>query len=626
MKEGFEKRACKGVSLRFSYVIFVSLLILVSLANLNFALDISKAAEIYKSYLSVSSDYYKETSSLVNLDLPLYRFFKIYFVGSKEKTETTKKTGDYLEALKPFENASSDEEKLAKAMFLAYWEAKLNNRKFDSELIKSSPIFNDFFNDYQFRIVGAFGNYAQDLSAYLFGADINLEHIPEELQKLRKNVIGDYVYTPVYNGEEEEVIALLIKEPEVIKSISEIITEAQQNSEQFDPETLIMRTRGTIFRSTFGLIAGLKNEIAKEFVRLTPVKANYLWLRWVAYIILFLVWYFGFKNVKIPLLLMISAETVYIGTFFSIQSTVDGMIYGIVLAIAIFFSLFYFLVKKEYVYFVFSLALGVVLFIPSFATRDLLMQEQFENSPFYRSLIEDIFKDDLSVIKIRLKDYNTIVNESVSKFSTLLSDLEIDTFDLPEELFVPENFEKRIQYAKSIGADEKDHKKEIEDFIYFESKRFSKVQKLLRAFEKDFAKFASVGSDGFRNYIIDFIESNFQSSHAKMLVDTVAKTKKSSYVLLPTYKVFYGLSASILLALALFLTALKREEAFVPLIGSVAVSLLTLLKTQTVFIQVGVPSISMYVNWLVPYILAVSLGFGIYWLYKNHILRRRERV
>jgi len=66
-------------------------------------------------------------------------------------------------------------------MYLAYWEAKLNNKDFSEELIMNSQLFNDFFGEYQNRIADAFGNYVQDLAAYLFGIDIQLEGIQTNL-------------------------------------------------------------------------------------------------------------------------------------------------------------------------------------------------------------------------------------------------------------------------------------------------------------------------------------------------------------------------------------------------------------------------------------------------------------
>lgn len=613
---------------KFSYLLITITLILV-FASLVFGLDMTKAQEIYKSYFSPSSDFHQFVISHIKGDLPLYRFLKIYMVGSTEKTETTKKTGDYLEALKPMEGANSDEEKLARAVYLSYWESKLNNRSFDKELIKSSPIFNSFFNEYQIRLVDAFGNYAQDLAAYLFGADINLAYIPEELKKLRTNVIGDYEYTPVYNGEELQAITLIMQEPEVLKTLEEIILEAAKSAKDLDPEMLILRTRGTIFRSTYALIAGIKDEIAREFAMITPKELNLAWIRWVVYTIVFFIWFYFFKDIRVPLLLIIASETVYIGAFMNIQSTSDGMIYGIVMTIALLFSMFYFLFKKQFTLFLISLATALVVFLPSFATKDLLMPETFGESPFYNSLISEVLQEPLSIVQRRLKNYNTTVNESIEKFNILLNDAGIDTFNLSEEYFAPEGFEKRIEYAKSLLGNVADKAlvKEANDFVYFETKRYEKVEKLISEFEKDFRRFASVSSKGFRDTLVEFVESQFNGAHKDRLLKAISSTQRKPYILLPSYKIYYSLSAVILISLALFLIALKRDEAFIPLVGSFTVSVLTLFKTQTVFIQVGVPSVSVYISWLIPYTLILAVILGYYWLRKNHIiLKRRERV
>ncbi|AFG34166.1 hypothetical protein QQE94_00015 [Fervidobacterium pennivorans subsp. shakshaketiis] len=612
----------------FYSFITITFLILV-LSSVVFGLDVTKAQQIYKSYFSPSSDFHQFVISHIKGDLPLYRFLKIYMVGSTEKTETTKKTGDYLEALKPMEGANSDEERLARTMYLSYWEAKLNNRSFDEELVKGSPIFNSFFNDYQMRLVDAFGNYAQDLAAYLFGADVNLAYIPEELKKLRTNVIGDYEYTPVYNGEELQAITLIMREPEVLKTLEEIILEAANSAKDLDPEMLILRTRGTIFRSTYTHIAGIKDEIAREFVMITPKELNLAWIRWLVYVVVFFIWFYLFKNIHIPLLLIIASETVYIGAFMNIQSTSDGMIYGILMTIALLFSMFYFLFKKQFTLFLVSLATVVIVFLPSFATKDLLMPETFSASPFYNSLVSEVLQEPLSVVQRRLKDYNTTVNESIEKFNILLNDAGVDTFSLSEEYFAPEGFEKRIEYARSLLSKITDKVliKEANDFIYFETKRTQKVEKLLSEFEKDFIRFVSIGSNDFRKKLVEFVESNFDGAHKDRLLKAMSSTQRKPYILLPTYKMFYSLSSVILISLALFLIVLKRDEAFIPLVGSFAVSVLTLFKTQTVFIQVGVPSVNVYVSWIIPYTLILSVILGYYWFKENHIiLKRRKRV
>lgn len=613
------------LSNRFKVIAFLTFLFVLFPFIRVFSLDLTLAEKIYQSYFENSSQFGSYVRKVIHEDLPLYRFFKIHFVGSSEKTETTKKTGDYLLTLKPFENVNSDEEALAKAMYLSYWEAKLNNKLFDVEIVKNSPVFNEFFSQYQIRVSQAFGNFAQDLTAYLFGVNLSLDHLPEDLKNLRKEIIKDYNYEKVYNGEEEEAITILLSRPDVIKTISDIILEAQQTASEFDAETLIMRTRGSIFRSTFVYIAGLKDEIAVRFVKITPKEMNLSWIRWIVYVVVFIIWYFIFKNINLPLTLFIASETVYIASFFSIQSTIDGMLYGIVFAIAIIFSIFYFLSKKKYNYAIISILTLIVLFIPSFFTEDLLMKNTFSNSPFYGSLVNDLLKDSLGKVQRNLKEYNSVVNESIQAFSNLVSELNEEA-NVQEEYFEPESFLKRIEFAKSLKVKYKDHLKDIEDFIYFENGRYKKIEKLVKTFENLFSKVVSISSEDFKEEIISFVQNNFSEKTANRILEVLKKAKTEKTVATETYKVKNSLSALILLSIGLFLIALNMKEAFIPLVGSLAVSVLTLFKYQEIFVQVGVPSTLVYVNFSIPYTLVLVLVCGFIWLYSNNILRRRERV
>ncbi len=603
------------------------ILILLLSSTFIFALDLAKSKEIYLNYFEPSNPFHKSVEKAIQDELPLYRFFKIYMVGSSEKSEVAKKTGNYLEALKPFEGVDSEEERLARAMYLAYWEAKLNNKDFSEELIMNSQLFNDFFGEYQNRIADAFGNYVQDLAAYLFGIDIQLEGIPNELESLRKSIISNYEYTPVYNGEELETIKLITDNQEVVETISSIIKDAETSASDYDPETLIMRTRSSIFRSSFSLIAGLKSVISEEFVVVTPKQVNLGWIRWVVYVVFLLVWYMLFKNFKLPLTLIIASETVYIGAFFNIQSTVDGMIYGIVFAISILFSLSYFLLKKKYVPALFSLFAIVSLFLPAFATEDLLMKNEFSNSLFYPVLLEETLNDPLGKVQNSLKEYDSLINESIQSFSTVVNDVfQGEFYEIPEEYFVPENFSKRIEYVNGLKSTHKDFAKELDNFVYYENSRAKKAEKQIQSIEKLFTKFASIASDSFKDEMVAFVNSRFSGKTLERLLSTLNSAKRSSVVWVPGYKVGTFLSAIMLLGFALFLSALNMYEAFIPMLGSFAVSVLTLLRNQTLFVQVGVPSLTIYVNWYIPYALILSIGFGLYWLYHNHILKRRSRV
>ncbi|MGB4756077.1 MAG: hypothetical protein WBH69_08495 [Fervidobacterium sp.] len=603
------------------------ILILLFSSTIIFAIDLAKSKEIYLEYFEPSNPFHKSVEKTIRDDLPLYRFFKIYMVGSSERSEIAKKTGNYLEALNPFDGIENEEEKLARAIYLAYWEAQLNNRNLDIELVMNSPLFNDFFGEYQGRITEAFGNYAQDLAAYLFGADVHLEVVPSELESLREDLVSGYEYSSVYNNEEIETISLIMDNPEVIDVLSEIITEAKSSASEYDPEMLIMRARGSIFRSSFSLIAGLKNEIAEQFVKVTPKQTSWAWIRWVVYVVLFLISYLFFKNLKVPLALIIASETIYIGAFFNVQSTVDGTIYGIVFAISILFSLFYFFVKKDYVPFIFTILTVLILFLPTFATKDLLMKEEFCNSPFYNVLVDETLKDPLGKVQESLKKYNTMVNQSIQEFSLLVDEVFQDQFyEIDEEYFMPDNFSKRIEYVQKLKDIHQDYKAELDDFIYFEKSRSKKAEKEITSIEKFFIKSVPISSESFKKEMIDFVNQKFSGKTLERLLSDVNTTKKKTAILVPGYKIHTHLSAIILLSIALFLTALKMYEAFIPIAGSFAVAVLTLLKHQTLFVQVGVPSMTIYVNWLIPYALILSVGFGLYWLYHNHILRRRARV
>ncbi|MFN3691827.1 MAG: hypothetical protein ACK4R7_02935, partial [Fervidobacterium sp.] len=450
-----------------------------------------------------------------------------------------------------------------------------------------------------------------------------------------KNIITNFNYDSVYSNEEREAIEILLKKENVIETISQVISEVQQeaekNKENVDAEILVMRTRGLIFRSIYADVAGLKDEIAGRFVKITSKDKNFAGLRWIVYIFVFAIWYALFKNFKFPLTLLISSETVYIGSFFNIQSNVDGMIYGLLFGIFILFSIVYYTYKKNYFLAIISILTLAFLFLPTLFTEDLIMKNSFTSSPFYETLFNEVFKDSFGIVQKNLKDFNSITNESIQNFSNLLYELEEES-NVPEEAFQPENFKARLGFARELYAKFKRSSKEteklklIDDFIYFENGRKKKVEKILSDSEKLFVKIASHSSDDFRNRVIGFIEDNYPENTSKRFLERINNTKKNKFAFVASYKVRTILVATILFSTTLFLNALKLIEAFIPLVGSISVSLLTLLKTQDIFVQVGVPVLNVYSNIVIPFTLVLSLFFAFNWLRNNNIIRRRERV
>ncbi len=226
-----------------------------------------------------------------------------------------------------------------------------------------------------------------------------------------------------------------------------------------------------------------------------------------------------------------------------------------------------------------------------------------------------------------MKEYDSLINESIQSFSTVVNDVfQGEFYEIPEEYFVPENFSKRIEYVNGLKSTHKDFAKELDNFVYYENSRAKKAEKQIQSIEKLFTKFASIASDSFKDEMVAFVNSRFSGKTLERLLSTLNSAKRSSVVWVPGYKVGTFLSAIMLLGFALFLSALNMYEAFIPMLGSFAVSVLTLLRNQTLFVQVGVPSLTIYVNWYIPYALILSIGFGLYWLYHNHILKRRSRV
>ncbi len=592
------------------------------------ALDLESAKSLYLSMLDGKHEFSQEVKKSIFEELPYYRFFKIYIVGSVERTETTKKTGDYLEPL--FLTATkgdSEELILAKAIYLTWWEAKLNNRPHTVEIVKNSPIFNDFFNEYQMRVTEAFGNYAQDLAAYLLGANVEMPYVPQELNNIREKILDEnFTYEPAYDGKEAQIISLLMTNPEIVKSIIENFKDVKAERHKFDSETLLLRTRAMIFRTAFSQIAGLKDEIAREFVKLSPKTVNILWIRWIVYLTVFLIGYFKLKNINIPITLLVAAETVYIGTVLNISSVGDGMLYGIITATAILFSIFYLTYKKKWIPALMTFAALLLLFVPQVALNNLLMTDSFSSSVFYQSLLQDILRDPLGKVQKSLRNYNTALNESIQNFSALLSELEIDEAKIERSLFEPANFEGRLKFVSQLKSKYKDKRNVLEDFLYFEKKRASKLKKELAKIRAVLVSAARISSQRLRQELLNFLESNFEGPDREVLKNTLESVETLKHITVSGFSIRNVLVSYILMYLAIFMIALGRSESFILIAGAFASAVTSLIGPQEFFVQSGVPTVLVNISYQIPICLILALLLGFYWFKENNFFRRREKA
>lgn len=592
------------------------------------ALDLESAKSLYLSMLNEKHEFSQQVKKSIFEELPYYRFFKIYIVGSAERTETTKKTGDYLEPLfLAATKGNSEELTLAKAIYLTWWEAKLNNRPHTVEIVKNSPIFNDFFNEYQMRVTEAFGNYAQDLAAYLLGANVEVPYVPQELANIREKILDEnFSYEPVYDGREAQIISLLMTNPEIVKSIVDNFEDVKTQRYTFDSETLLFRTRAMIFRTAFSQIAGLKDEIAREFVKLSPKTVNLLWIRWIVYLTVFLISYLKLRNISIPIVLLVTGETVYIGTMLNISSASDGMLYGIVTATAILFSIFYLTYKKKWGLALVAFVALLSLFVPQIASNNLLMTDSFSSSVFYQSLLQDVLKDPLGKVQRSLRNYNAVLNESIQNFSALTDELEIEETEVEASLFEPANFEGRLRFVSELKSKYKDKRNVIEDFLYFEKKRASRLKKELANIRAVLVSAARISSQRLRQELLNFVESNFEGPDREVLKNTLESIGTLKHITVSGFSIRNVLVSYVLLYLAIFLIALGRSESFVFIAGAFASAVTSLLGTQEFFVQSGVPTVSVNISYQIPISLILALILGFYWFKENHFFKGREKV
>ncbi|HCF37763.1 MAG TPA: hypothetical protein DER56_01585, partial [Thermosipho africanus] len=101
--------------------IFVFLVLILSLT---FPINLEKSKELFLYYVnnfetSNDDEFLSNIRNSLNTFLPIYRYYKIELVGSVEKTDVSKKIGDYLNVIYK-QNISNDYTiQLARAAFFS---------------------------------------------------------------------------------------------------------------------------------------------------------------------------------------------------------------------------------------------------------------------------------------------------------------------------------------------------------------------------------------------------------------------------------------------------------------------------------------------------------------------------
>lgn len=461
-------------------LLIFSLTIAVSL----FSIDLEKSKELFLNYIKIfdnpDDEFLLQVKNSIEKDLPLYRYYKIELVGSVEKTDVTKGVGDYLNVIYNSYVSKDYSKQLARAAFFAYLEAKLERKSFESSFIKSSPNFNQFFNNYQSKVIFAARNYISDLFAKHLGAsDINL---PYDIDAPYFDF--NFEYKPKFTQKEfENEIKILLNDKEIVKKFNEYLELISKNPERIT--FFINRYTGLMQRNIIRNISNLKNYFSEYFAQNTPKNISYWWIRWLVYIVI-VTFFIKYKKWNLAIAIISIIEIIYLFVAFDILSNTDANIYGLI-AFSTIIASSLIILKKGKIFNLVVLSLIIVsFFIPSFFTKSLNMKEQssFQDSIYFNQLVQDVLKDKYSTFSNIVTKTLTIVNSSINNTESISNRISIISKELEKKVKTPEyksieNFNDRIKDIENL-------KGEISNYIIEE--QINKKQ--LNGAKKDIEKFS----------------------------------------------------------------------------------------------------------------------------------------
>ncbi|MBO8161515.1 MAG: hypothetical protein H0Z24_07765 [Thermosipho sp. (in: Bacteria)] len=569
-----------------------------------FSLDIEKSKERFLFYVEnfgkeTDDQFLNDIEPLIMEDLPLYRFYKIWLVGSVEKTDVTKKVGDYLRVIYQEYQSDTDEEKLAKAAFMSYLEARLERKKFESSFIKASPNFNLFFNSYQNRVVLAARKYFTDLLAKHLGADIEL---PVDIDAPYFDFSFNYEPKYTIKGYEFE-FQFIASDPEFINAFNKYLEVLSKDPEKI--EKSIGRYGGLLQRSVIKVVAGLKNKYSETFAEIAPKKLDFWWIRWIIYGLLIVLTIFVFKKWKLAILLISLSEIVYLFLGFDILSNSSSTIYGLISIFGFITATMIFIKKREFINLLVSMIVVVSFFVPTFYTEDLIMSnnDEFNNSLYFNALVDDVLRDDYTkfsnLISALVNEINSSINETESIVGRLQTNANNYALKIQESQYLNvDNFEQRINDFKMVAN-------EFENYRIEESIRMRKYL----SYEKDMLKFtekiAKISSEKLESFFkdelrkdLDFDEVNPTVKKINNVLDTTSDLKRAP---IKFYRTKYGLLTFAFLTIGLLFTSIRFKQDLIWYIAALISSVFMLINPIEFIVQYGVPILK------VNYVLTIPL-------------------
>ncbi|QTA37984.1 hypothetical protein JYK00_00020 [Thermosipho ferrireducens] len=585
---------------------FVSVIIMVIFVTTIFGLDLQKAESIYLNYLEAYSKkldepFVNDIRPIIERELPLYRFYKIRLVGSVEKTDVTKKVGDYLNVIYRKFKGTSEEEQFARAAFFAYLEAILERKKFGPSFIKASPNFNQFFNSYQNKVIFAARSYFTDLLAAHLGADIEL---PYDIDAPHYNF--EFNYKPRYKGGYDYEIKYLTSSEELIKAFSSYVELLSKKKPEIIGKS-IGRYGGLMQRNIIKVIAGLKNDYSEKIAEITPKAANFWWIRWFVYGGLLAIIFYMKKNWELILTLISISEIIYLFIAFDSLSTGNAALYGLISFFAFLSSIYIFFKNRRYLQFSMAILLLISLFVPTFFIKELVMANNsgFDNSVYYDTLFGDVVKDQYSKFSNIIKNLTSIVNSSIGETEDIVQRLKIRTKALDgkikdENYMNVVSFEKRIFDVKNIEDELENY--QIEEGIRY--KQYKSSEKALKSFSKKLSRIVDekFEADYLKELGKKLYYPEIQPTLSK-IEETIKNVEDSKSAPATFIKEKWGIITFLTLSIAMFLSAVNFKQDVLWYVASIISGILMLINPLDFLVQYGVPILKVNYSFAIPIVL-----------------------
>ncbi len=634
-------------------LIFVFSLILVSTFSLNLN-------EVLRLYSAMVDDYNRELSKnefvsfvkseLVNMSL--YRFYKNKIVGSMEKREFALNISDFLHAVYLSKKSSNEDEALARALFLAYVNARLQGKNLTVSIIKKTSSFNQVYDDYGRKLRYEAYSILKHLFAYYLGATD--EKPPLEISGLEIVNLGYSYKVKVKEYPHISDISKLLNngdmKDQIVRAIGDLAKRSYKDAAEFRRE--LSKKVNYVMRFFDRAVASMKEKIASLVVEKTPKESNLWWIRFPIYAALllsFLKWPSAFKWI---LTAVLAFESIYMILAFNMNSLAEGLYYSI----SIFFSFsFVLLLKiskplKNALWITIAGFFVIFMFVPAYTSiENLSMSENpsLERSPFYDFLKSDLYTSDTSGFRLTLGKLisNLSASREGAKYMTqVLADfvykmkekdavksLEITqngiylTFPKMSDYYSHRSFDLRISDFRKLES-------MLGDFIAQEKARKRRVSKYLRDLTRKVDRIVEYSADYLRKDFKDYLKAYFSKKVVLGPVlediEKIFKKYEGANAKPPSLMIFQtrrGLLMVMLIMMGFTAYHLGLKNFVMPIL-LIAASLYPFFsRNLNVFVQYGVKPLSIAGNY--TYIPVVNvLGLMMSFLMFYEILKRRSGV